>query len=224
MILNRESTDKSTIFSEDDSKQRNIASEIASQGAEQVNNISNSLKKISLVSSVSMDTLEGAINEVVSSSSDESQSLLRSGDNVIHKLATDVNLIQSNSTTNKSGLPTAFKSCELTSIELEAPVPLFYSDSLMNKKIAQKVPNLGVQKNLKDVYPVKHKKKRRVTSDVYKQNRLLNIGYNKPSPNQLTSENVFNESSTCQKAPKSPDDLKKAKKHKDQVVGIVTQL
>ena len=41
----------------------------------------------------------------------------------------------------------------------------------MNKKIAQKVPNLGVQKNLKDVYPVKHKKKRRVTSDVYKQVR-----------------------------------------------------
>jgi len=219
----RKCTEKSYLFSDEDSKQCNIACEVTSKEAEQVNELSKSLKKINLVSSVSMDTLEGTLNEIVSSSSDESQSLSKSGDDIKHKcdseITSDVKLKQSSSVTNQTCTSTAFNSREKDISYIDAPVQLFYSGSFVSKEEALENPKFTLEKEKQDLKLLKQKKKRRITSDIYKKNRMLN----RSSPGK-----VLNKSSTClnsptnQKAPKTPDDLKKIKK--DHVVGIVTQL
>ena len=58
------------------------------------------------------DTLEGTLNEIVSSSSDESQSLSKSGDDIKHKcdseITSDVKLKQSSSVTNQTCTSSSF--------------------------------------------------------------------------------------------------------------------
>jgi len=151
------------------------------------------------------------------------QSLSKSSDEIIHKcdseITADAKLKQSNSVTNKTCTSTAFNSHEKDISGLEAPVPLFHSDSLVNKEVALKNPTFNLEKEKQDLNQVKHKKKRRITSDIYKKNRMLNRS---SSGKSINESSTFSNSPTNQKAPKNPDDLKKIKK--DQVVGIVTQL